>query len=57
MHLNVYGAEKKSDCFGKILTEKHGISDRRGEADTAKVWNEHLRVYKERKSKPEEEGK
>lgn len=57
MHLNVYGAEKMSDYFGKILTDTHSIPDRRNEAETAKTWNEHLRIYKERKTSMEEAGK
>jgi len=57
MHLNVYGAEKMSDYFGKILTEEHSVPDRRGDSNTAKVWNEHLRIYKERKARLEEKGK
>ncbi len=45
-HLNVWGAEKLTSYFGKILSEEHGFSDRRGEEKTADVWNEKLSIYK-----------
>ena len=57
MHLNVYGAEKMSEYFGNILVNEHSITDRRTDAETAKVWNEHLRIYKERKASMEEAEK
>ena len=57
MHLNVYGAEKMSVYFGKILTEAHGIESRKDNADTARIWNEHLRIYNERKKNMEEASK
>lgn len=49
MHLNVYGAEKLSRYFGAILAQKHGIVDRRGEADVAARWGEYLEEYRQRK--------
>ena len=45
-HLNVWGAEKLTSYFGRILSEEHGIGDRRGEAETAQLWNEKLNAYK-----------
>ena len=37
-HLNVFGAEKLTDYFGRILSEEHGLADRRGESATAGLW-------------------
>lgn len=51
LHLNVYGAEKFTEYFGKILSEEHGLSDRRAESDLAALWQEKLdRYYSERNS-------
>ena len=49
LHLNVYGAEKLSSYFGKILSEKYAVPDRRGDADCAAVWEEKCRRYDEAK--------
>ncbi len=56
-HLNVYGAEKMSKYFGRLLTESHGVTDRRAEAETAAEWNVRLDTYKERKKNMEESEK
>ena len=56
-HLNVYGAEKTSDYFGKILADNHQIPDRKNDAELAEKWNERVRIYKERKEMLEEEEK
>ena len=45
LHLNVYGAEKASRWFGKILVEECGIADRRGDADVAAAWQEKINKY------------
>ncbi len=45
VHLNVYGAEKCSSYFGELLVRNHGISDRRGEEQTAARWNERVNAY------------
>ena len=48
-HLNVYGAEKMTDYFGKILRENHGLSDRRAETELAGIWQGRIdNYYKER---------
>jgi hypothetical protein len=48
-HLNVYGAEKLTAYFGKILREQFNIADRRGDTTVTAVWNEKLdRYYRER---------
>ncbi len=49
-HLNVYGAEKLTSYFGKILSEKYGFSDRRNEAETSVVWNEKLMRYEKERN-------
>ena len=54
VHLNVYGAEKVSRYFGEILQERHGIADRRDEAEAAARWNERVRAYYEEKRIKEE---
>ena len=50
VHLNVYGAEKLTSYFGKILTEKYGLSDRRGDAALDAVWAEKLAVYQKERN-------
>ena len=50
MHLNVYGAEKLTRYFGKMLSEKYGIADRSAEPELAAAWNERVRIYYERKN-------
>ncbi len=50
LHLNVYGAEKMSRYFGKLLTEQCGLSDRRGEEALSEAWAEKVAVYNERKA-------
>ena len=48
-HLNVYGAEKLTSYFGKILAEKYGVEDRREQADLVTVWNQKLVAYEAQK--------
>ena len=50
MHLNVYGAEKLTRYFGKILSEEYEISDKRGDAELSSAWNERVQAYYERKN-------
>jgi hypothetical protein len=45
LHLNVWGAEKLSAYFGKILSEEVGIPDRRGEPEVDKIWQEKVVAY------------
>ncbi|MBQ9760907.1 MAG: SGNH/GDSL hydrolase family protein [Clostridia bacterium] len=44
-HLNVYGAEKLTAYFGKILSEKYGIADQRGDATLSAVWADKVNAY------------
>lgn len=53
LHLNVYGAEKMSDYFGKILTEQCGVEDRRGDPALDARWAELSETYYERKARLE----
>ena len=45
LHLNVYGAEKFTSYFGKILAEKHGLTDCRGDAELSAIWDERIDAY------------
>ena len=51
LHLNVYGAEKFSDYFGRILSEKHGVPDRRGDEAQSVRWQTRTAAYYEQKNK------
>ena len=54
VHLTVYGAEKLTSYFGKILAEKYGLTDRRGDAELDAVWAEKVAIYqKERNGEPQ----
>ena len=45
LHLNVYGAEKLSAYFGKILAEKYGVENHSKDADISAVWSEKTDEY------------
>ncbi|MBQ9781142.1 MAG: SGNH/GDSL hydrolase family protein [Clostridia bacterium] len=49
VHLNVYGAEKLTKYFGKILKEAHSAPDRRDDAVLSAVWDSRVSAYSERK--------
>lgn len=54
VHLNVYGAEKLTSYFGRLLAERHGMVDRRGDETLCAQWNEKLtRYYAERNGSKE----
>ena len=55
LHLNVYGAEKASAWFGKILSEECDVPDRRSDAETCALWDEKCKTYYARKSAMEAE--
>lgn len=55
LHLNVYGAEKLSHYFGKILTEQCGVTDHRSDAELSDLWTEKAQVYYNRKATLEAE--
>ncbi len=50
LHLNVYGAEKLSRYFGKILSEECGLENRKNTPDLAALWAEKAQTYHERKA-------
>lgn len=45
LHLNVYGAEKLSRYFGKILSDKYDVPDRRDDAEIAECWAQKCEDY------------
>ena len=54
LHLNVYGATKLSDYFGKWLMENTSLTDRRGEdAQLDKAWEEKSKFYYDEKKRME----
>lgn len=53
LHLNVYGAEKMSRYFGKILSEDCGVKDRRNNAEICGDWAEKVQTYYDRKARLE----
>ncbi len=50
VHLNVSGAEKLTAYFGKILSERHGLADRRSDSELSALWNEKLEIYRAAKN-------
>lgn len=50
IHLNVYGAEKLTSYFGKILTEEYNFTDRRKEAELEALWAEKLAIYQKERN-------
>ena len=50
LHLNVYGAEKLSRYFGKILAEECGVEDRRTDSKLSEIWAKKVTDYNERKA-------
>jgi hypothetical protein len=51
LHLNVSGAEKLSDYFGKFLMENYKLADRRNDQNYNKIWQEKVALYDEMKKK------
>ena len=45
LHLNIYGAEKLSSYFGKILVERCGVEDHRSDAALQAEWQEKRKIY------------
>ena len=45
VHLNVYGAMKLSEYFGKILAEEHNAPDRRGDGELSSVWEQRTDAF------------
>ena len=55
LHLNVYGAEKLTDYFGRILSRECGLPDRRDDPALSGLWAEKCRRYSEEKQTLEAE--
>lgn len=45
LHLNLSGAEKMADYFGKILREEYAVPDRRGQKELEQIWNKTIESY------------
>lgn len=45
LHLNVTGAEKLSDYFGKILSETYQLEDKRNDEELSRIWDEKIDFY------------
>ena len=56
LHLNVWGAEKASAWFGKILSQECGVSDHRGDAQLSALWAEKAATYHARKEMLQKEN-
>jgi len=50
LHLNVWGAEKLTDYFGALLTEHHGLTSQKNDADLCAVWAEKCAHYETQKT-------
>lgn len=51
LHLNLSGAEKLSAYFGQIIMSETEVTDRRGEAELARKWEEKLSAYEQEKQR------
>ena len=56
-HLNVYGAEKLTRYFGKILRDGHALPDSRTDSSASAVWQKRVEAYYARKTAMEAETK
>lgn len=57
LHLNLSGAEKFSDYFGRILSEDFGLEDHRQDSKLSEIWKEKTDFYYEMKADQERELK
>ena len=53
IHLNVYGAEKMSRYFGRILSDEIGLSDLRSDSSLSLEWKEISERYQNEKTRKE----
>lgn len=51
LHLNVYGAEKLADYFGRNLLDNFHIEDKRTDGNLKRVWDEKIEFYNSMKEK------
>ena len=45
VHLNVYGAEKMTEYFGRILAERHGLADIEHSEEQKTKWQTRVDAY------------
>jgi hypothetical protein len=57
LHLNVTGAEKLSDYFGKLLSEKYKLKDERKDERLNKIWKSKVDFYNKMKAQQYKEIK
>jgi hypothetical protein len=57
LHLNVSGAEKLSDYFGKMLTETYQLKDGRNDENLKEIWQDKTKFYYTMKEEQSEELK
>lgn len=50
-HLNVYGAEKMTSYFGKILSEVYGVENQKNDATLSAIWADKVIAYDAEKRK------
>ncbi len=50
LHLNVSGAEKLSEYFGRMLKEEYGLDGHRGDDALAALWAEKIEAYNDEKA-------
>ena len=55
LHLNVYGAEKLTVYFGRILRDECQLQDRRSDTSLSEKWTGKTRHYDQRKERMEKE--
>ena len=51
LHMNLSGAEKLSRWLGEWLMDNTGLTDRRGEAELSRRWEEKLSAYEAEKQR------
>lgn len=51
LHLNLSGAEKFSNYFGRLLSEEYGLSDHRKDPIYQKIWDKKIAFYNDMKDK------
>ncbi len=51
LHLNVYGAEKLSNHFGRIMVENFNLEDRRVDEELCEIWDEKIEFYNSMKER------
>jgi hypothetical protein len=49
LHLNLSGAEKLSDYFGRMLKDEYGVQDHRNEAEYRNIWDDKVKFYNDMK--------